>query len=306
MKIFIGGASEDSESIREIESWVSDNDHDAWPWDKPGTFTIGTATFPRLIEISRQIQAAILIFSPADQVYYRGDATGQPRDNVLIEYGLFASALGPEKCAIALIGDSKVASDLAGISVLDFRGKRKPRGRLELNIWLRNLTSNPIDPAVAKQKATNEKLREENFELKEALVFEKENSRKLKSILEKENVIDFHDLNVDKYWKLLFDYPTANRIADRIKDLIGNPQDLRKILESAGISNISEAIAWGHSEKERENTNPQENGKFCRKVLRAFKMLGTPTDIQRFVDNADRGVGAAFSNAADQYLAENG
>ncbi|MEZ5537943.1 MAG: nucleotide-binding protein [Thiolinea sp.] len=305
MKIFIGGASEDSENIREIEAWVSENDHDAWPWDKPGTFTIGTSTFPRLIEISRQVQAAILIFSPADLIYYRGDAAGQPRDNVLVEYGLFASALGPERCAIALVGDSKVASDLAGISVLDFRGKRKPRGRIELNIWLRKLTSNPIDPAVAKQIATNEKLRNENAELKDALVFEKENSRKLKSLLESENVINFHDLSLDKYWKLLFDYSAVNSIADGIKDLIGNPQDLRNILESSGIYTISEAIAWGHSESETENTNPQENGKFCRKALRAFKMLGTPNDIQQFVDNADRGVGAAFRNAAEQHLSEN-
>lgn len=306
MKIFIGGASEDSENIREIEAWVSESDHDAWPWDKPGTFAIGTSTFPRLIEISRQIQAAILIFSPADQVYYRGDAAGQPRDNVLIEYGLFASALGPERCAIALLGDSKVASDLAGISVLDFRGKRKPRGRLELNIWLNRLASNPIDPAVAKQIATNEKLRNENIELKDALVFEKENSRKLKSLLEKENVINFHDLSLDKYWKLLFDYSAVNSISDGIKDLIGNPQDLRNILESSGIVAISEAIAWGHSETEKENNNPQENGKFCRKVLRAFKMLGAANDIQQFVDKADRGVGAAFRNAAERYLSENG
>lgn len=104
---------------------------------------------------------------------------------------------------------------------------------------------------------------------------------------------------------MLFDYSTVNNIADSIKDLIGNPQDLRNILEAAGISSVSEAIAWGHPEKEAENTNPQENGKFCRKALRAFKMLGTPQDIQKFVENANPGVVAAFRNASQQYLTDN-
>lgn len=303
MKVFIGGASEDSEQLREIESWIAEQDHDAWPWDKPGTFTIGIATFPRLIEISRQVQAAVLVFSPADTVYYRGDATGQPRDNVLIEYGLFSSALGPERCAIAIVGESKVATDLAGISSLDFRGQRKARGRIELGIWLRSLSSEPIDPAVAKQLATIRTLRDENDALNERIVFEQENGRLLKALLQDNNIVDFSSPDSGAYWKLLFDYEATNTIADGLKALIVNPQDLRRLLEIAGAKKISTAMAWGHADREGSiNLNSQENGKFCRKALRALKLFGQRDEVDHFVENAPPGVAAAFKSAWEQYF----
>lgn len=302
MKVFIGGASEDSEQLREIESWVEEQDHEAWPWDKPGTFTIGVATFPRLIEISRQVKAAILVFSPADLVYYRGDAKGQPRDNVLIEYGLFASALGPERCAIAVVGESKVATDLAGISTLDFRGGRKARGRIELGIWLRNLSTDAIDPAVAKQMATIRALKDENSSLTERLTFEQENTRLLKALLQENKVVDFSSSKASGYWKMLFDYESSRTIIDGLKNQIRNPQDLRKILEKSGAARISEAVAWSHVDSEGStNLNPQENGKFCRKVLSAFKVSGRRDDIDEFVANAPPGVSATFKTAWDRY-----
>ncbi len=302
MKVFIGGASEDCEQLREIESWIAEQDHNAWPWDKPGTFTIGVATFPRLIEISREVEAAVLVFSPADKVYYRGDATGQPRDNVLIEYGLFAGALGPERCAIAIVGDSKMATDLAGISSLDFRGQRKARGRIELGIWLRSLSSKPIDPAVAKQLATIRTLRDENDALSEHLAFEQENSRLLKSLLQENKIVNFSSPESNAYWKLLFDYEATNSIADGLKALIRNPQDLRRLLDSAGAEKISAAMAWGHADHEgSSNLNPQENGKFCRKALRALKLFGQSDAINSFVENSPPGVAVAFNAASERY-----
>lgn len=304
MKIFIGGASEDSGTLREIESWVSEHDKKAWPWDKPGTFKLGCSTFPTLIDISRQVDAAILIFSPNDEVYYRGDTAGQPRDNVLIEYGLFASALGPEKCAIAVVGDSKIASDLAGISFLDLRGKRKPRGRIELGIWLNSLSSSPLDPAVVKQKATNHQLKEENESLKDELIFERENANKLKQILKSNDGVDFGDLSSDKYWKLLFNYKAVNSIANDMKMLIDTPQDLKKIVNESGVNKVSEAVAWARPDSEDGNRNPEENGKFSRKVLRAFKMLAESEDVVEFVEGGERGIKAAFQKAEEKYAVE--
>jgi hypothetical protein len=301
MKIFIGGAGEDDDALREIEAWISGQDHEPWPWDETGTFPIGLSTLPRLIEISREVQAAVLLFNTNDVVYYRKDTTGQPRDNVLIEYGIFASALGPEKCAIALIGDAKLATDLAGITYLDFRGKRKPFGRLEFNTWLRKLSTKPIDPATAKHLAMIQKLEDEAAQLKEENSFEREKSAQLENILKKSDVLDFDtiDLDGDGFWKLLFDFRFVNEVSDRLKALIKHPQDLKLLLTRGGFDQIVDAIGWVYSERGGDNLNPQESGKFCRKVLRAFRQFASPDLVRKFAVEGDRGITSAFRLAAE-------
>ena len=62
------------------------------------------------------VDAAVLIFSEDDQVWYRGDLGSQPRDNVLIEYGLFLGRLGQPRVIFCVRGKPRIAQDLQGIT----------------------------------------------------------------------------------------------------------------------------------------------------------------------------------------------
>src|SRR6266516_4329714 len=96
MRIFLGSSQEavTRGTMGEIAVWIERFSHEPVPWNKPGLFLAGTYVFSRLLEISKEIDGALFVFAEDDRVWYRGDLTTQPRDNVLIEYGLFAGALG--------------------------------------------------------------------------------------------------------------------------------------------------------------------------------------------------------------------
>jgi hypothetical protein len=84
-----------------------------WHWkSKPGRPPI-PAELRRLIrEMSR------------DNLLYP-DAQPQPRDNVLIEYGIFASSLGRERTIIWRSGNPKQASDLGGLVFIQYGNGRQ-------------------------------------------------------------------------------------------------------------------------------------------------------------------------------------
>jgi predicted nucleotide-binding protein len=106
LRIFIASSRESLDLVHEIEVWLEEQGHESVPWDKPGLFMPGEQTFKTLMEISRNVDAAVFVFSADDKVWYRGDTVPQPRDNILIEYGLFGGALGPSKAIIRSLLDN--------------------------------------------------------------------------------------------------------------------------------------------------------------------------------------------------------
>ena len=118
MKIFIGSSKEQIPQMRNIAVQLEQLKHEVVRWNKPGLFTVGEYTFESLVEISKQVDGAVFIWGEDDDIWYRGEFTSQPRDNVFLEYGLFAGQLGKEKVIIAKSGNPKISSDLQGITFL--------------------------------------------------------------------------------------------------------------------------------------------------------------------------------------------
>src|SRR5882672_1296231 len=106
--------------------------HEPLPWDQPGVFLPGTYTFNGLIEVSRNVDAAVFIFAEDDKVWYRNGEAQQPRDNVLVEYGLFAGMLGLERALICRKGTAKTPTDLAGLVHIDITKSRMEAARAEI------------------------------------------------------------------------------------------------------------------------------------------------------------------------------
>jgi hypothetical protein len=243
MEIFIGSSRESVDLVREIEVWLEEHGHQPTPWDNLGLFPPGEQTLNILIGISRRVEGAIFVFNADDKIWYRSDSVSQPRDNVLIEYGLFAGALGPTKAIICRNGNPKQAVDLHGLTFIDISEQRRARAKLEISIWARNLASNLQDPALLHLQARVAELEREREQLTDKLSFESDKARELGQILTDKDIIDFtsYDLITDGHWKLLFEYRYFNRVAEHISRSVKSPNELKHLLESSLSSKIARA-----------------------------------------------------------------
>ncbi|WP_391573488.1 nucleotide-binding protein [Cohnella sp.] len=145
MNIFIGSSnsSESLKALRQIALIIEEEGHVPIPWNKPGLFPLGNYVLDSLRDISLKVDAAVLIFNEDDRSWYRNDSVLQPRDNVVLEYGLFVSQLGREKTIICRRGNTKVPSDLNGIIYCDLNKEFKAQSVLVE--WLQFLKARKIN-----------------------------------------------------------------------------------------------------------------------------------------------------------------
>jgi Predicted nucleotide-binding protein containing TIR-like domain len=134
LKIFIGSSGESKGTMDEIAEWIEDIGHTPCLWTDHTLFPLGSTTFGSLHQVAQQVDAALFIFSEDDTVWYRGDKSKSPRDNVLLEYGLFSGVLGERSVAIGMMGQPKLSTDLLGITYLSLN--RKASAKNKLKTWL--------------------------------------------------------------------------------------------------------------------------------------------------------------------------
>ena len=136
MKVFIGSSSEAIEELELIASWIEEYGHEPIPWNDLQVFSPGAYTFSSLVEMTKKVDAAVFIFSEDDKVWYRSDTAKQPRDNVMIEYGLFLGALGQKRVIFCYKGKPKGATDLLGVIYIDINQNRKAAAKRQLRAWI--------------------------------------------------------------------------------------------------------------------------------------------------------------------------
>ena len=61
------------------------------------------------------------------------------RDNVLLEYGLFAAKLGIQRCIACRVDAAKTSSDLAGITLVNISDRNSLYALLSVQEWVRKL-----------------------------------------------------------------------------------------------------------------------------------------------------------------------
>lgn len=139
MKIFIGSSTEAREHLLTVSAWIGDLGHQAIPWNDPKLFLPGDYTFTTLIDISRSVDAAVFIFSEDDKVWYRKDSLNQPRDNVLMEYGIFSGAFGQGAAIVCKVGEPKIPTDIHGLIILDISPDKHSYAQAKFKAWVENL-----------------------------------------------------------------------------------------------------------------------------------------------------------------------
>ena len=135
-QVFLGSSQEASEYMEMVAEWLEEEGLTPIPWEEPGVFLPGSSLMKQILTKARSsvFAAAAFIFADDDILH---DGQTQPRDNVLIEYGAFAAALGEENTIVFRVGNPKVPSDMKGMVHIDLNSKYKAKGKFRP--WARKI-----------------------------------------------------------------------------------------------------------------------------------------------------------------------
>jgi len=123
-RIFLGSSGKQEKLLQALTRGLEDVAH-VEPWTT--SFNPGTTTLERLLELAQEVDFAAFVFARDDWTASgppASDPTGSgqasPRDNVVFEAGLFGSALGMRRTFILHASDSKLPSDLLGLTCVRY------------------------------------------------------------------------------------------------------------------------------------------------------------------------------------------
>lgn len=122
LKVFIGSSSEKKVVAEALASHL-DACCDVLRWWE--CFPPGKTTLDTLVETATASHLAVFIVGSDDIVRSRNIVTGQPRDNVLYELGLFSGNLGTNK-SLMIVDEAenvKVPTDLNGVAQIRWNSK---------------------------------------------------------------------------------------------------------------------------------------------------------------------------------------
>jgi predicted nucleotide-binding protein len=113
------------------------------------TFNPGRSTLDRLVELSREVDFAAFVFAEDDWTTTDSTEPGQasPRDKVVFEAGLFGGALGIRRTFILHANDSKLPSDLLGLTAARYDPATHPAEVPAINQKLRKAIDLRADPS---------------------------------------------------------------------------------------------------------------------------------------------------------------
>jgi hypothetical protein len=117
---FIGSSAEGLPIAQAIQQNL-DYSCETQIWSE-GVFGLGGGTLDTLLKSLDNYDFAILVCTPDDLVRSRGEEQASPRDNVLLELGMFLAALGQERTFIVCdrSANMKLPSDLAGVTRAEY------------------------------------------------------------------------------------------------------------------------------------------------------------------------------------------
>jgi Predicted nucleotide-binding protein containing TIR-like domain len=135
-RIFVGSSGKQAKLLQAITRGLEDV-ADVEPWTT--TFNPGRSTLDRLVELSQEVDFAAFVFAQDDWTTTDPSQSGQasPRDNVVFEAGLFGGALGIRRTFILHANDSKLPSDLLGLTSVRYDPAAGPAEVRAINQKLR-------------------------------------------------------------------------------------------------------------------------------------------------------------------------
>jgi hypothetical protein len=135
-RIFLGSSGKQAKLLEAITLGLEDI-VDVEPWTT--TFNPGRSTLDRLVELSQEVDFAAFVFAQDDWTTTDASQSAQasPRDNVVFEAGLFGGALGIRRTFILHANDSKLPTDLLGLTSVRYDPAAGPTEVQAINEKLR-------------------------------------------------------------------------------------------------------------------------------------------------------------------------
>jgi len=119
--LFVGSSAEGLAVAREVQSQLKHDKVEVRLWTS-GVFGSGGILIDSLLDQVAVADFAVFVFGPDDTVGSRDDIHAAPRDNVILEMGLFMGRVGRQRVFMLKEhgGDLKIPSDLLGVTPLTF------------------------------------------------------------------------------------------------------------------------------------------------------------------------------------------
>jgi CRP/FNR family cyclic AMP-dependent transcriptional regulator len=123
--MFLGSSVEGLELAKALESSFKHSDVVIRAWYNGGVFTASGYTMDDLMREVNECDFAMFVFGPDDKINSRDKDYLGPRDNVILECGLFMGRLGRERVFMVKEdkSDLKIPSDLTGIKPVEYKCK---------------------------------------------------------------------------------------------------------------------------------------------------------------------------------------
>lgn len=124
-RVFIGSSSEGRHVAAAIQAGLDDV-ADPVHWSQ-GIFQLSRTTFDSLLQQLDKFDFAVLILTPSDTLNLRGQELAVPRDNVILELGLFLGRLGPERTFFVIPSNAEnfhLPTDLLGTTAATYKTDR--------------------------------------------------------------------------------------------------------------------------------------------------------------------------------------
>lgn len=125
-RIFIGSSYESLQIAERIKNYFS-SDYDCHLWSDD-IFKSNESFMDTLMKSASLFDFGIMIFAKDDSAIVRGKEFDIPRDNMLFEYGLFLGRVGIDRAFIVVEKDTKLPSDLFGITNVFYETEKTAKG----------------------------------------------------------------------------------------------------------------------------------------------------------------------------------
>ena len=126
MKIFVGSSSKKKRMAQHVAMKLEDAGFQVFRWWDFTVFKGGDITIERLIEMSDICDGSVFIFGADDTILIKERGRTRrlvsPRDNVILEYGMFTGKRGVKRTLFVTEPNVKIPSDLNGVTYLGKKG----------------------------------------------------------------------------------------------------------------------------------------------------------------------------------------
>jgi hypothetical protein len=123
-KLFIGSSSEGLSIAKQLKEKINTECGD-WIeteiWNEGGVFSLNKNALDSLLKASRKFDYGILVATNDDIVKSRGIEKIAPRDNVMLEMGMFLGSLGLTRAFLMVEESGKLPTDYNGVTVPFFQ-----------------------------------------------------------------------------------------------------------------------------------------------------------------------------------------